>query len=76
MVLGLESSSARMSSLARQQMYHGRFFSLDEITDEVDRVSAADIERLANDLLRPEPMALTLLGNLGALKLTRTDLAC
>lgn len=26
MVLGLESSSSRMSSLARQQMYHGRFF--------------------------------------------------
>ena len=76
MVLGLESSSARMSSLARQQMYHGRFFSLDEITDEVDRVSAEDIQRLANDLLRPDPMALTLLGNLGPLKLTRADLAC
>ncbi len=76
MVLGLESSSSRMSSLARQQMYHGRFFSLDELTDEIDRISAADILRFAIDFLQPEPMALTLLGNLGTLKLTRADLAC
>ena len=76
MVLGLESSSSRMSSLARQQMYWGRFFSLDEITAEIDRVTAEDLQRLARQLLQPEPMALTLLGNLGGLKLTRADLAC
>ncbi len=76
MVLGLESSSSRMSSLARQQMYWGRFFSLDEITAEIDRVTAADVQRLANEILQPESMALTLLGNLGPLKLNRADLAC
>jgi predicted Zn-dependent peptidase len=76
MVLGLESSNSRMSSLARQQMYWGRFFSLDEITAEIDRVTAADIQRLANQLLQTDHLALTLLGNLGSLKLTRDDLAC
>jgi len=76
MVLGLESSNSRMSSLARQQMYWGRFFSLDEITAEIDRVTAADLQRLANQLLQPESLALTLLGNLGNLKLERSDLAC
>jgi predicted Zn-dependent peptidase len=76
MVLGLESSSSRMSSLARQQMYWGRFFSLDEITAEIDRVTAADLQRLARQLLQPGQLALTLLGNLGPLKLTRADLAC
>jgi predicted Zn-dependent peptidase len=76
MVLGLESSNSRMSSLARQQMYFGRFFSLDEITTEIDRVTTADLQRLANRLLQPEQMALTFLGNLGGLKLTRADLAC
>jgi predicted Zn-dependent peptidase len=76
MVLGLESSNSRMSSLARQQMYWGRFFSLDEITAEIDRVTAADIQRLAHQLLQPDHLALTLLGNLGPLKLTRADLAC
>jgi predicted Zn-dependent peptidase len=76
MVLGLESSNSRMSSLARQQMYFGRFFSLDEITTEIDRVTTADLQRLAQQLLQPEEMALTFLGNLGGLKLTRADLAC
>ena len=71
MVLGLESSSSRMSSLARQQMYHGRFFSADEITSEVERVTAADIQRLAQELFQPEQLTLTLLGNLGSLKIER-----
>jgi predicted Zn-dependent peptidase len=65
-----------MSSLARQQMYWGRFFSLDEITAEVNRVTAPDLQRLANDLLQSDLLALTFLGNLGPLKLTRSDLAC
>jgi predicted Zn-dependent peptidase len=76
MVLGLESSSSRMSSLARQQMYWGKFFSIDEITAEIDRVTAADLQRVARQLLQPESLALTLLGNLGPLKLTRADLTC
>jgi predicted Zn-dependent peptidase len=76
MVLGLESSNARMSSLARQQMYWGKFFSLNDITAEIDRVTTADLERLAHQLFVPETLALTLLGNLGTLKITREDLAC
>lgn len=76
MVLGIESSSSRMNSLARQQMYHGRFFSTDEITAEVNRVGPEDIQRLAAELLQPEALALTLLGSLGDLKITRDDLAC
>ena len=76
MVLGLESSSARMSSLARQQMYHGRFFSAEEITAEVDRVTAAHVQRLAQELFQPERLALTLLGNLGSLEIGRGDLLC
>jgi predicted Zn-dependent peptidase len=76
MVLGLESSSSRMSSLARQQMYWGKFFSLDEITAEIDRVTIDDLQQLANRLLQSDQLTLTLLGNLGPLKITRTDLVC
>jgi predicted Zn-dependent peptidase len=75
-VLGLESSSSRMSNLARQQLYFGRFFGVDEITAEIDRVSAEKLQALARDLFRPEALALALVGNLGALKLKRDDLAC
>ncbi len=76
MVLGLESSGARMSSLARQQMYYGRFFTVDEITAEVDRVTAEDVQRLARQLLVPESLTLTLLGNLGELNIERDTLIC
>ena len=76
MVLGLESSGSRMNNLARQQMYYGRFISIDEVVAEIDRVSPADIERLANELFRPEALALTLLGNLGPMKIERADLMC
>src|SRR5215469_15599602 len=75
-VLGLESSSSRMANLARQQMYFGRFFGVEEITREIEAVTPDDIQRLARDLFHPDLMALTLLGNLGPMKVTRDQLAC
>ncbi len=75
-VLGLESSSSRMSNLARQQMYFGRFFGVDEITEQIDAVRPADVQQIAQELFRPEAMALTLLGNLGTMKISREQLAC
>ncbi len=75
-VLGLESSSSRMSNLARQQMYFDRFFSVDDVTAEIDRVTREDLRSLAQALFQPESVALTLLGNLGPLKLEREHLAC
>jgi predicted Zn-dependent peptidase len=75
-VLGLEGSSSRMSNLARQQMYFGRFFTVEDIVREIDRVSAADVQKLANQLFQPELIALTLLGNLGPMKVGRADLVC
>lgn len=75
-VIGLESSGSRMSNLARQQMYFGRFFGIEEIVSEIDAVTPALIQQLAVDLFRPEAMALTLLGNLGSMSITREHLAC
>jgi predicted Zn-dependent peptidase len=76
MVIGLESSGSRMANLARQQMYFGRFFGVDEIMQEIEAVTTADIQDLAQELFRPEAIALTLLGNLGTMKIEREDLAC
>ena len=75
-VLGLESSSSRMSNLARQQMYFGRFFSIDEVVSEIDRVTPDIVQRLANQLFQPDLIALTLLGNLGPMKIDRSRLVC
>ena len=75
-VLGLESSSSRMANLARQQMYFGRFFGIDEITEQIEAVTPSEVRAIAQKLFRPELMALTLLGNLGPLKIERDHLAC
>ena len=76
MVMGLESGSSRMANLARQQMYFGRFFGIEEITSEIESVTPDDIQRLARDLFRPEAMAVALLGNLGEMKVDRSDIDC
>jgi predicted Zn-dependent peptidase len=65
-----------MSNLARQQMYFGRFFSVDDIVSEIDRVTPAEVQRLANQLFQPGLIALTLLGNLGPMKIDRSRLVC
>ena len=75
-ILGLESSSARMSNLARQQMYYNRFTSTEEIERAVDAVTAADIQRVAGELFQSHLLSLTLLGNLGDLSISRADLQC
>jgi predicted Zn-dependent peptidase len=75
-VLGLESSSSRMANLARQEMYFGRFFSVDDIVAEVNAITPSDVQTLARQLFRPEAIALTVLGNLGDLVVDRKALAC
>jgi len=76
MVLGLESSSSRMANLARQQMYFQRFFSVDEVVAGVEAVTAEGVQSMARELFQPQALALTLLGNLGRMKVTREQLAC
>lgn len=76
LMLSLESTSSRMSNLARQQMHFGRFFSLDELAESVERVTAEDVQRVAQTFFEPDQVALTVLGNLKGLKFDRADLAC
>lgn len=75
-VLGLESSSSRMANLARQQMYFDRFFTVDEIIDQVEAVTREDLQVLAQELFHPDALALALLGNLDGIDIQRSDLAC
>jgi predicted Zn-dependent peptidase len=76
MMLALESTSARMSNLARQEMYFQRFFTLDELIESIERVTAEGIREIARDFFRPEQIAVTVLGNLNGFKVTREQLAC
>ena len=76
LMLSLESSTARMSNLARQEMYFDRFITLDEIINHVEEVTADDLAQLANEFFKPESIAVTVLGNLNGLKISRDQLAC
>ena len=62
LMLGLENTSSRMSHLARQVLYFGRHFTLDEILDSIEKVSAADVKRVAEDLFRQSGLVATLVG--------------
>ncbi|MFZ0271438.1 MAG: pitrilysin family protein [Acidobacteriaceae bacterium] len=76
LLLSLESSMSRMSNLARQQMYFERFFELDEIIDRVEAVTEEEVMAMAANLFHPDRVALTLLGRLDGLHLTRSQLVC
>ena len=60
-MLGLESSSSRMSHLAQQLIYYGQFHALEEILGEVERVTAREIRDMANRMFDPSYFTLTAL---------------
>ena len=76
LMLSLESTSARMSNLARQELYFGRFYSLDEILRSISAVTQDEIQSIAQEFFRPEQIAITVLGPLNGFLLDRSRLAC
>jgi predicted Zn-dependent peptidase len=76
LMLSLESSTARMSNLARQEMYFDRFYDLDELIEKIEAVTVEDLQSLAQEFFKTESVAVTALGNLNGLKLSRDQLAC
>ena len=76
LMLSLESTSSRMSNLARQELYFQKFFSLDELVESIESVSAADVQRIAQTFFDPRQIAITILGNLDNFKMGRDELTC
>ena len=76
LLLSLESSMSRMSNLARQQMHFNYFFGMQEILDKVESITEDQVLAMANQLFQPEAVAVTLLGRLDGVKLTRNQLEC
>jgi predicted Zn-dependent peptidase len=65
-LLSLESTVSRMSGIARQEYYFGRQFSADEIIEHVNAVTLENIQQVAQTIVDPDSLSLTLLGNLKA----------
>jgi predicted Zn-dependent peptidase len=63
MMLGLESTDSWMSHIARNEIYHGRTISTDDICQGIRAVTRADVIELARQLFRSGALTLSLLGD-------------
>jgi predicted Zn-dependent peptidase len=57
-------------------VYFHQFFTVDEVIARIDEVEAAQVQTMAQRLFDPDRIAVTLLGRLDGVKLSRTRLAC
>jgi predicted Zn-dependent peptidase len=73
LVLSLEYTGARMSQLAREEIYFGRSFTLDELLSSIEAVTADDVQRIANDLFSGQ-LSASLLGDLRGWRPRRKEL--
>src|SRR5262249_49356620 len=64
LLLGLETSDNRMSRIAKNEIYYGKDVPPDEVAARIDATTNEQIIALAQQLLRPEGTAITLLGDL------------
>jgi predicted Zn-dependent peptidase len=63
LMLSLENTGSRMSHLARQEIYFGRQFDLDETIAGIEAVAAGDVRRISRELFEGE-LTMSVLGNL------------
>jgi predicted Zn-dependent peptidase len=66
LMLSLESTSSRMTRLAKQELYFSQSFSLDQILGAIDVVTLDDLRAVVARLLDAGPLSLVALGPAGA----------
>lgn len=62
LLLGLESSSSRMSRIGKMEITIGKYITLDEVVRKIDKVSLEDLQRVTQELFNPEGICFTALG--------------
>ena len=75
MLLGLESSDARMTRLAKNEIFFERDVPVDEIASSIEAVTNDEIVDLAARLIRRDAMALAVLGDLKGRSIDDTALS-
>jgi len=73
-LLSLESSSSRASSLARQEIIHRRRISPDEVVKRIEAVDCDEMQQVARTFFTTENLALGALGNLNGFYVDRSRL--
>ena len=74
MVLALESTISRASQQARHEFYFGRSIAAEELVARVESVKAIEVDEEAERLLDGRTLSLSVVGNVGRLPFTATDL--
>ena len=62
LILALESTSNKMTNIAKQEIYYGKYFAPDEIIRMVDDVTIDDLKALSNRIVGESPIAVTVYG--------------
>ena len=61
-ILGLESTSSRMTRLGKGILTNTEILSLDELAERIDAVTSEDVLRLANEVYRPGGLSVVGIG--------------
>ena len=76
LLLSTESTGSRMSKLAMNEIYFGRQLDMDDVIEEIEQVTAADVREISEELFRPEYLGLTVLGDVDRDALASVNLDC
>lgn len=71
-MLSMESTSSRMSKLAKDELYFGRSFTFRDIIREINKVSLEQVRQLSGTLFDSEALSLTALGKIDAKMLPKS----
>ena len=61
-LLSLESSDSRMDRLARDEIYYGRHYPVEEVVADIDRVTLDDLHAVAHEILGGDTLSLAVIG--------------
>ena len=73
-LLGLESTSARAGTLARQEIVHGHRITPEQVIARIESVTPEDLLRVAAEFFKSGALALGALGDLNGFKVDRARL--
>jgi len=76
LALSLESTSSRMSNLARQELFFGKFFTVDQMVECIEKVTAEEVQQIAQDFFGHKQVGLSVLGKLNGLAVNPEELVC
>jgi predicted Zn-dependent peptidase len=74
MLISLESTSARMTRMAKTLMHYGRIVPIDETIARIDAVTTDDVQRIAQETFSEENCALVVLGPKGDIPFDKVPL--